>query len=341
MGVRMRLCTFQVEGSEPRLGAWTDGGVVDVSRLAFARGAPEAPFASMRALIEAGPILLDRLRTWLDEPLPDGVPVHSRSSVALLAPLLDPPRLRCFSIYEKHLTQAFRQVLRHRTSAPVFGVVNMLGLIKPPRRFFEAPTYYKGNHCAISGPDQEIPWPSYSEMLDYELELCIVIGAKGKDIAPESARSHVFGYTIMNDFSARDALMGEVGFGPSGGPAKGKDFDGSNAIGPWIVTADEVPEPTRLSMEVRVNGVLKGAAKAGDGAHSFESLIAYASRGETLIPGELLSCGAVGDGTGIERWEFLSPGDVVELTIEKIGTLSNRLGARPPHQPLIAAPPKG
>jgi len=171
-------------------------------------------------------------------------------------------------------------------------------------------------------------------MLDYELELGLVIGKPGKDVPVSSALDHVFGYTIFNDFSARDALMGEMGFGPSAGPAKGKDFDTSNAIGPWIVTADEMGDPASATMTVRVNGVERGTAKVSDAAHSVAAMVAYASRGETLCPGEMMSCGAVGDGTGIESWRFLVPGDRVELMIERIGTLANILGPKGAFTPL-------
>jgi len=332
----MKLCTFRTGQGAQRLGVlWPQGAlVVDVMDLATAHGQPSDEFTSMLRLIEAGPTPLAKLREWLAAPMPTelvGVPLMG---LELLAPIPNPPRLRCFSVYEKHLVQAFRQVLRRKLPGPIFALVDWLGLIRAPKRFFEVPIYYKGNHLAISGPDTEIPWPSYTEMLDYELELCIVIGRAGIDVPASAAPDHVFGYTILNDFSARDALMTEVGFGPSAGPAKGKDFNGGNAIGPWIVTADEFPSFSNLLMEVWVNGKIKGRAFAGDGAHSIESIISYASRGESLVPGELLSCGAVGDGTGIEQWQFLQPGDVVDLLIEPIGQLSNRIGPKPPIQPL-------
>jgi 2-keto-4-pentenoate hydratase/2-oxohepta-3-ene-1,7-dioic acid hydratase in catechol pathway len=339
----MRLCTFRNEEGFPRLGVlWIDGTtIVDVARLAESKGTEATAFRSMRGLIEAGPEPLALLRIWLKDPCPEWAAPNQVDFTTLLAPIPDPPRLRCFSIYEKHLVQAFRQVLRRKLGGPAFTLLQAAGLVKAPKRFFEVPAYYKGNHCAIAGPGEEIPWPAYSDMIDYELELCVVIGRAGKDVPETAALNHVFGYTILNDFSARDALMSEVGFGPSAGPAKGKDFDRSNAIGPWILTADEVSNPRSFPMEVRVNGVLKGSARSGDGAHRIERLISYASRGETLVPGELLSCGAVGDGTGIERWEFLQPGDEVELTIGSIGSLVNRMGPKPHIRPLTQSLPEG
>ncbi|MCZ8282489.1 MAG: fumarylacetoacetate hydrolase family protein [Aquidulcibacter sp.] len=329
----MKLATFQTIDLGPRLGVVSGDGasILDAGALAQSATGSIGAFGTMLDLIDAGPEALSQLRAWTSQA---DLTWFNMADVTLLAPLPNPRRLRCFSTYEKHLVQAFEQVLKHKLSGPVFAIVNGLGLIKAPKKFFKVPAYYKGNHLAITGPDQTIGWPSYSQMLDYELELGLVIGKSGKDVPLASALDHVFGYTIFNDFSARDALMGEMGFGPSAGPAKGKDFDTSNAIGPWIVTADELGDPASATMTVRVNGVARGAAKVGDSAHSIAAIVAYASRGETLCPGELMSCGAVGGGTGIESWRFLEPGDRVELTIEGIGILVNTLGPKGAFTPL-------
>ncbi|MCE2889926.1 MAG: fumarylacetoacetate hydrolase family protein [Hyphomonadaceae bacterium] len=329
----MKLATFQMINLGPRLGVVSSDGasILDAGALAQSATGSVGAFGTMLDLIDAGPDALSQLRAWTSE---SGLNWINLGEVTLLAPLPNPRRLRCFSTYEKHLVQAFQQVLKHKLSGPVYAIVKGLGLIKAPKKFFKVPAYYKGNHLAISGPDQTIDWPSYSQMLDYELELGLVIGKPGKDVPVSSALDHVFGYTIFNDFSARDALMGEMGFGPSAGPAKGKDFDTSNAIGPWIVTADEMGDPASATMTVRVNGVERGTAKVSDAAHSVAAMVAYASRGETLCPGEMMSCGAVGDGTGIESWRFLVPGDRVELMIERIGTLANILGPKGAFTPL-------
>jgi len=329
----MKLATFQKDTTGAHLGVVSNDGtqILNAGALAVAATGAVGAYGSMLDLIEAGPDALAQLKTWVAQ---DGLVWMPISNVTLLAPLPNPRRLRCFSTYEKHLVQAFQQVLKHKLSGPVYAIVKGLGLIRAPKKFFKVPAYYKGNHLAISGPNQMIEWPSYSQMLDYELELGLVIGKPGKDVPVGSALDHVFGYTIFNDFSARDALMGEMGFGPSAGPAKGKDFDTSNAIGPWIVTADEMGDPASAAMTVRVNGVERGTAKVGEAAHSVAAMVAYASRGETLRPGEMMSCGAVGDGTGIESWRFLEPGDRVELMIERIGTLANILGPKGAVTPL-------
>jgi 2-keto-4-pentenoate hydratase/2-oxohepta-3-ene-1,7-dioic acid hydratase in catechol pathway len=183
--------------------------------------------------------------------------------------------------------------------------------------------YYKANRFSVSGPGETIRWPSYSRLMDYECELACVIGKGGVDIARERALEHVFGYTIFNDFSARDAQGAEMSGGL--GPAKGKDFDGANAFGPCIVTADEIPDPYAFDMIVRVNGEERSRGNSREMHWKFEDLIVYVSQGETLHPGEIFGSGTVGDGCGLEHLRFLEDGDLVELEIPPIGVLSNRV----------------
>lgn len=325
----MKLATYQRKGGQSRLGVVVGGesALLDAADLAQAAGKSPHPYGSMLALIEAGPEALAALRGWVARPATRATPL---ADVRLLAPLPRPARLRCFSAYEKHLLQGFEQVFSRRLGKPAFRLLKALGVLKLPARFYEAPAYYKGNHLAVSGPDEVIRWPTYSDQLDYELELAVVMAGGGPDIPREQALNHVFGYTIFNDFSARDALMQELGRGASPGPAKGKDFDTANALGPWIVTADEMGDPRDARMTVSVNGEVRGSALAGSSYHGIDAMIAYASRGETIHPGEVFACGAVGDGTGLEQWRFLQPGDRVELVIERIGMLANTVGPRPP-----------
>jgi 2-keto-4-pentenoate hydratase/2-oxohepta-3-ene-1,7-dioic acid hydratase in catechol pathway len=157
--------------------------------------------------------------------------------------------------------------------------------------------------------------------MDYEIELGLFIGKTGTDIPVEQARSHIFGYTIFNDFSARDQQFRETS--ARQGPSKGKSFNGSNVIGPWIVTADEIPDPYNLAMQVRVNGETRARGTSAGMLHSFEQFIAYVSRDETLHAGEFLASGTMGGGSGLEQDRFLEDGDMIELEIEKIGILRN------------------
>ena len=190
-----------------------------------------------------------------------------------------------------------------------------------PEVYRNQPIYYRGNHLSVVGHDATVRWPRYSQYMDYELEFGVFLGKGGADIPSSRAREHIFGFSIFNDFSARDAQMIEMR--SMLGPAKGKDFDTGNAIGPWLVTADEIPDPYALRMAARVNGEIWSQGDPSAMLHSFEDMIAFASRDETLVPGEFLGSGTMGNGCGLEQDRYLHDGDVVELEIEKIGILRN------------------
>lgn len=162
--------------------------------------------------------------------------------------------------------------------------------------------------------------------MDYELELGVVIARSGKDIPESEALGHIFGYTCFNDFSARDRLLLEMGK-LKAGLLKSKDFDTGNAMGPWIVTADEVIDPQNIAMRVYVNDQLKGESNTSEMYWSIAQQVSKASEGETLYPGEFIATGAASNGCGIESWSFLNVGDEVTLEIDGIGRLSNRLVA--------------
>jgi 2-keto-4-pentenoate hydratase/2-oxohepta-3-ene-1,7-dioic acid hydratase in catechol pathway len=295
-------------------------GVVDVARgevlglaAAAARGGRGAPafFASMLALIDGGDAALAAAREeaarWPAEA------AFALKDVRILAPLPEPRSLRDCLVFEQHLVNAQKQweAMTGRPPAPI------------PEAWYQRPGYYKGNRFSVVGPDVDVRWPSYSELMDFELELACVIGKPGRDIAPEDALSHVFGFTIFNDFSARDMQVVERPLGM--GAAKSKDFDTGNALGPWIVTTDEIGDPQALRMEARVNGERWGGGTSADMHHSFAAIVSFVSRDETLRGGEVIASGTVPTGCGLELGRFLNPGDVVELEIERIGVLRNRI----------------
>lgn len=243
-----------------------------------------------------------------------GAPAASASAPGAAAPgarLLCPLRprsLRDFLAFEGHLK----------------GAYDRLGRAIPPE-WYDVPAYYKGMPDTVIGPEDELPWPAWIERLDYELELAAVIGAGGRDIAAEEADAAIFGYTIWNDLSARDVQAREVPIGL--GPGKAKDWDGSNVLGPCIVTRDEL-DLARTGMRVRVNGELRGEDSTASMHHSFAAMVAYASQGQTLHPGEVLGSGTAAGGSGLELDRYLAEGDVVELEIDGIGVLRNRVGSR-------------
>ena len=240
-----------------------------------------------------------------------GAPVAGdrRMDGAVLRAPLRPRSLRDFLAFEGHLLNVY----------PGLG-------LDIPAAWYELPAYYKGLPDTVIGPGEEIPWPSYTDKLDHELELAAVIGRSGKDISEADALDHVFGWTIWNDLSARDLQSREISVGL--GPGKGKDWDGSNVLGPCIVTADEL-DPHDVELEVRVNGERWGGAGTKDMHHTFEAMIAYASQDLTLHPGEVLGSGTATGGSGMELDRWLQPGDVVEMEVSGIGVLRNTVGPRP------------
>jgi len=185
----------------------------------------------------------------------------------------------------------------------------------------QMPIYYITNRMIVRGPGATVRWPRYSEVMDYELEFGVFLGRTGADIAASAARQHIFGFTIFNDFSARDQQMKEM----AGrlGPAKGKSFDGANVIGPWIVTPDEIGDPYDLAMEARVNGEIWSSGRSSGMLFSFEEMIAYMSQDETMFAGEFIGSGTVGNGCGLEHGRYLQHGDRIELEVERIGVLGN------------------
>jgi 2-keto-4-pentenoate hydratase/2-oxohepta-3-ene-1,7-dioic acid hydratase in catechol pathway len=322
----MRLVTFAASGAQ-RIGTLIDGDrrIVD---FAAAPGAAGPAFSSMQALIEAGEPALSRAREIVAAAQTSGRGVIDTASVKLLAPLPVPAQMRDFLCFEKHLIQAFarmRHVRAATTSDPekTLREMEQAGTYNVPKIWYERPSFYKPSRFAVCGTDQDVTWPAYSKTIDYELEFACVIGKGGRDIPKDKARAHIFGYTIFNDLSARDEQSQEML--SSLGPGKGKDFDNSNPIGPCIVTADEIPDPYALEMIVRVNGEERGRGNSREMHWKYEDCIAFVTRDETVHPGEVFCSGTIGNGSGLETGRFLENGDVVELEVEKIGVLRNRV----------------
>jgi 2-keto-4-pentenoate hydratase/2-oxohepta-3-ene-1,7-dioic acid hydratase in catechol pathway len=226
----------------------------------------------------------------------------------LLAPI-DPIAYRDFMAFEGHFVNATRRL----------GGADA----RPAAVLYELPVSYFGNAHAILGPEDEIAWPHYSDQMDYELELGIVIGRPGRDLRPDMALDHVLGLTVFNDFSARDIQRREMAGGL--GPSKGKHF--GSAVGPRIVTLDALGDD--LAMRARVNGEVWSQGSTGTLMWSIAELVSWASTAEPLPAGTLLGSGTVATGCGLELGRTLEPGDVVELEIEGIGVLRNRLGQKP------------
>ncbi len=282
--------------------------VIDAQRLLDLRAAG-LMLRDMVELVEAGDAGLEAVRAALADP--KGRALIALDDVEMRCPIR-PVQYRDCLVFEEHLINSFAQAEK-MTGRP-FAI---------PPVWYEQPIYYKGNRMSFIGDGQDVIWPSYAEHLDVELEMAIVIGKGGRDISAADAPAHIWGYTILNDVSARDAQMREM---PGQlGPAKGKDFDTGNILGPWIVTADEIAHPVALDMELRVNGERWGGGNSRAMHHTFARIIEHVSASETLYPGEVIGSGTVGTGCGLETGRRLAPGDLFELEIDGIGVLRNRI----------------
>ncbi len=257
---------------------------------------------------------------------------------ALLSPPFRPAAFRDCSLWEAHMIGVARGLLRLRESPA--GLVadryerlarRPFPRLRPRPLGYERPLYYKGNPATCIGDGDTVRWPAYTQALDYELEIGIVIARDGTDLTPEEALGMVGGFVLLNDFSARDVQFREMVEGLMG-PAKSKDF--STALGSVVVTAEEfLPALESLTAEVRVNGELWGTGRTRNMRHPVADVIAYASAGERLAAGTVIGLGTVPGCSGIEAGRWLSPGDVVELAAGPLGRLRNTVGEPEPWRP--------
>jgi len=287
----MRLVTFR-SGGRTRLGVLRSDGshIAEVSEP-----------GDMLALIDAGARGLDMVR---EVAAKGGGHEHRLDEVDLLPPLPQ-PRGNVIAIgrnYEKHASETAR-IEGREPSPPTVFTKAITSLVEP------------FGDIAID--------PAVSDKIDWEVELAVIVGKAGANISRAAARQHVFGYTALNDVTARD-IQSDWG----GQYFKGKSLDRSCPTGPWIVTADEVPDPQALSLQLRVNGVTKQDGHTRDMIYAVDAIIEWVSKGMTLLPGSIIATGTP-DGVGFARTppEFLRPGDVMETEVEGVGMLKNRIVA--------------
>ena len=339
-GYTMKFVTFRRfgSGSEARAGVLLPLGIIDLkaaaplvyeesesrdwSLLGILNGESEGYGIDSAAQIAAA--VIDELGggvdplEWDDPDALDGTlsiggetVLYSPNSIRLLAPIPRPPSVRDFYAFEQHVKNAYGNLGR-----PV------------PPTWYEMPVFYFGNPSTIYGPDADVPMPRTAQ-LDYELEIAAIIGRTCRDVDAQDAEYYIAGYTIMNDWSARDVQTREMKVGL--GPAKGKDF--ATSLGPALVTSDEFEDKAvgdgryDLAMTVRVNGEERGRGSFADMHYTFGELLAHASRDVTLYPGDVIGSGTVGTGCLLETTDgkgpWLEAGDVVELAIERLGVLRN------------------
>lgn len=331
----MRLVTFEVAaplGKVRRLGALTERAgshvAVDlqITYLAYLaaqsmdpreaqRMAASTLPSSMEQFINGGRGALQSARQALEfaARVPDAAlrgpgrhpGVFRMEDIRLLAPLSRPNSLRDFIAFEDHAAAGARR--RGDELASVW---------------YERPIYYKGNHRSILGPEAGLQRPSFTNELDFELEIACVLGAGGIDLDDQAAAASIFGFTIMNDWSARDVQRVEMA--SRLGPAKSKDF--ATSLGPCILTADETGPHPSLRMTARRGGEVVCEANLGDAHWKFPQMISFVSQGEAVWPGDVYGSGTPFGGCLLDHGgPYLEPGEVIELEVDRIGVLRNRV----------------
>mgnify|MGYP006419532397 CR=1 FL=1 len=318
----MKLVTFLTADGIERIGA-LNSEETKVFDLAAADNQPY--FASMLHLMEGGETALGRAREILSASNPEAG--LDAAAITLCTPVPLPPQIRDFLCFEEHLINGYNMLRKKKAEAepdPVEALARFEreGVFAIPDIWYEQPVYYKPSRFGVIGTGEEVSWPPFSELLDYEMEFGAWVGTKGKDVSPEQAKDMIFGYSIFNDISARDTQAREMSAGL--GPGKGKDFETGNIIGPCIVTADSF-DPYKADMIVRINGEERSRGNSSDMHWKFEDCIAHTAQAETVYPGEFFCSGTVPWGCGLEHDLYLSDGDVVELEVSGIGVLKNRV----------------
>jgi 2-keto-4-pentenoate hydratase/2-oxohepta-3-ene-1,7-dioic acid hydratase in catechol pathway len=304
----MKLLTYDAANG-PRAGVVVDGQVLDIATLLKEQNG----LRDIRALLELPNDPLTRLKSALSSART--AQGGSLAGVRLRAPILQPPTVRDFMVYEGH--------------------ANAGGTRQLSDAWYRLPIFYFSNPLCIFGPDDAIPYPSASEQLDYELELAAVIGREASNVAEADAFSYIAGFTIFNDWSCRDLQRDEME--ARLGPAKGKDS--ASSLGPWIVTTDELASFIRdgrlqVRCTLKVNGVQWMENNAGIMYHTWGAMIERASRDSRMVPGDVLGSGTVTGGSIGEAIRngfparYLEPGDVVEIEVEGIGVLSNAIAPK-------------
>lgn len=325
-----RYATFEVVtpiGPVSRVGVVLEGGRlldlnaaystilrerVDASRIASIAAAVLPPdlcaiLANGHVAADAIAEVLDRFGQERDPELSDRDGwrlLYADDEIRLLAPIPRPPSLRDASLFEEHFQKSFpdQQV---------------------PQDWYELPVYYKGNPASVVGTGTQVAVPPFTRRLDYEVEFAVVVGRRGRDLSPEEAADHIAGYMVYNDFTARGIQLKEMRLNL--GPAKGKDFDRGNVLGPHLVTPDEFDPADGAAMVARVNGEEWSRGRTDSSYHSTAALVSHISRFETLHVGDVIGSGTVGNGSGIELGRFPEVGDVVEVEVEGLGVVVNRL----------------
>jgi 2-keto-4-pentenoate hydratase/2-oxohepta-3-ene-1,7-dioic acid hydratase in catechol pathway len=276
--------------------------------------------------------------------LAGGAPARARAAAAIAgenAVAADPstaglpfaPRsMRAFMLWESHVIASSRMLVKHFFPAPVWRIVSAFEKtgrtfpkLRPNQRFWDAPTFYVANHTMVLADGDEMWWPSHTKFLDFELELACVLRAPLVDATPAEALAAVGGWFVLNDWSARDVQAEDARHNVFGPVIKSKTF--ANSIGCDVVTADEFGDWKKATGRVRVDGEVWCEGATANPAHDLGEMLAYASKGERLDAGDVISTGTMPGCCGLELERWVKPGQTVELEIDGIGTLTNRISA--------------
>jgi len=293
-------------------GVLTDRGVVDVPSSWENDDPPE----SIQGILDRGPSCLDQIR----QTAASATQATPLDSIQLLAPIPRPGKILALAgNYSEHI----REASLHRGF--------QLGLSESPRRTTTPRPFLMPATCVV-GPGETVAWPAYSEQIDYELELAVVIGRNAKCITPSDALSYVAGYTIANDVSARSVTFKkdrrQRPWDEFYDWLNGKWADGFCPMGPYLVTTDEIPDVQDLMMTLTINGEVRQNANTGQMIYTVADIVSFLSHLMTLEPGDVI-CTGTPSGVGMATGNFLKPDDRIECTIEHLGTLTNTLGSRP------------
>jgi 2-keto-4-pentenoate hydratase/2-oxohepta-3-ene-1,7-dioic acid hydratase in catechol pathway len=309
----LKLVTFQTTNG-PRAGVLSGESVFDTGELLGS-----GPLRDIGALLDSAPDALERLKQAIASTTGTSAKAIPLATTRLCAPILRPPTVRDFFAYEGHSS--------------------MGGQWKLHEAWYRLPVFYFSNPLCVYGPGEDIPFPSTTTKFDFELELAAVIGREGRNVVAKDAWNHIAGFTIMNDWSSRDLQRDEMQAGI--GTSKGKDA--ATSLGPCVVTLDELAPHLRddrlhLKATLTVNGVEWVAGDTGSVHHDWPAMIERASRDSRIVPGDVIGAGTITGGSIAEAMRlgkparYLKPGDVVEISMESLGTLKNTLTA-----PLLSA----
>ena len=273
----------------------------------------------------------DAARAAIDAAASDPATAAADPADAILP--FQPRSMRAFMLWESHLVASSRMLVKRFFPPPAAKVVaayervtgRTFPKLKPNKRFYETPSFYMANHAAVLADGEEMWWPSHTEYLDFELELAFVLSRPLADATPEEAAEAVGGWFVLNDWSARDVQAEDARENIFGPVVKSKTF--ANSIGSDVITADELPDWQAARGRVRVDGEVWCEGTTAGAAHDIGAMLAYASAGERLEPGDVISTGTMPGCCGLELDRWIRAGQTIELEIDGIGTLRNRISA--------------